>query len=215
MDSGEFTVIEPLKSIYEDISQESIDECTKIAKFNALNRLLRNNCYNISCANGSNTPSKSIANGAFDASIMIVEAIPSEKETFTGCFTNESGFLLQEALKNSNIKRSDIYCTTIAKCCDIRNANEEMVQHCIDTFFAQELKLIQPKKLVLTHSAFFVCRKYNIVDYSFGNINYFSKIDITLFNSFNTEMYIIYDPNSLENAQQRESFRQGLNYIFQ
>ena len=209
--NGNVTLISPLQD--DSVSKESIDNCIKIARLNALNKKLFNNCSNVSCSICNKCQSKSIANGSFNASIMLVDAFPSEYESFTGCFTDKKGYLLEECLKDCKTKRSDIYCTTLIKCTNIKDTNQSIIQNCLKHYFLEELKLIHPSKFILTYSAFQACLKYQIIPY-IGSINYFTKFNVTVNNSFNVDMYVIYDLNNIT-EQSRVALKQGLNYILQ
>ena len=204
------TVIHPIQPS-NNISQESINNCIAIAKLNCLNKKLFNNCCDASCPIYNNSVSKCVSNGAFDAEIMLVDAFPSEYETFTGSFTDEKGYLLEESIRSSKHKRSDIYCTNIIKCFNVQDTNESIISNCLQNYFLKELEMIHPKKLILTYSAFQACLKYKIIPY-IGNINYFTKTNVVICGNINTDMYVIYDLKNLT-VQQEEAFKQGMNYI--
>lgn len=208
--SGDAAIIYPIQS--DEYDQECIDNCLKIAKLNALNKMLYNNCCNASCGICDNSISKSVANGYANADIMLVDAFPSQYETFTGCFTDEKGYFLESVLKSSRIKRSDIYCTTVIKCFNVQDTNVAIINNCIKHYFRKELDIIKPKKIIFTYSAFQACLKYGIIPH-LGSINYFTKTNVQ-FDSFSADMYIIYDFKQLSD-QQKEAFKQGLNYILQ
>ena len=203
--NGDKTAIYPMQTCFNDISQKSIDTCIKIAKLNAINKQLNCNC--MQCAIGNNSISKCISNGSYEASTIIVDAFPSEYETFTGAMTDEKGYLLTEVLQD---KRQDIYCTTLLKCHIFKNADEHLIKECLDNYFKKEIELIQPKKTILTFSAFQACLKYQIIE-SVGAVNYFTKIKSKVYN-YETDVYVIYDFNNLS-EQQRQAFKQGFNII--
>lgn len=210
------TKIIPLRTSFNDVSPESIEHCVNIAKLNAMNKMLYNNCCNASCAIYNNSVSKCISNGSCNASIMFVDAFPSEYESYTGAFTDEKGYLLEEALKKTKFSRSDIYCTTLIKCFNIKDTNEGIISNCLQNYFYKELDLVKPKCIIFTYSAFQASLKYKIIPYT-GNINYFSKVhthfkSISLNVDVETDIFIVYDIKSL-NEQQRETFKQGIEFI--
>lgn len=208
------TTIIPLVNNNPFISKESVDKCTKIARLNALNKNLFNNCCNISCPIYNNTVSKSIFSGSCDASTMLVDAFPSEYESFTGCFTDEKGFLLEEILNSIGIHRSDIYCTTVIKCYDIAHTNTDIINNCLKHYFYNEIEIIKPKKLVVTYSAYQAILKYGLIPFV-GTINYFSKKHITLSNNLETDLYVIYDFKDCQTLteQQINAFTEGLKIV--
>jgi uracil-DNA glycosylase family 4 len=203
------TVIHPIQA--DGVDQRFINNCINIARINAVKKQLFNNCCASSCGIYNNSVSKSVPNGSCNASIMLVDAFPSEYETFTGSFTDEKGYLLEEIIDNCKIKRSDIYCTTVIKCFNVMDTNENIISNCLQQYFIRELEIISPKKLLLTYSAFQACLKYNIVPH-IDNINYFTKTNIVLCGKINTDMYVIYDFKNLS-AQQKEALKQGMNYV--
>lgn len=209
--NGNATVVRPIQS--NEYDQECINNCVKIAKLNALNKMLYNNCCNVSCSICNNSISKSVANGSHMAKTMLVDAFPTQYETFTGCFTDEKGYLLESILQNTKINRSDIYCTTVIKCFNVHDTNGDIINNCIKHYFLNEINIIEPKKIIFTYSAFQACLKYEVIPY-IGNINYFTKTHIQLKNGLETDMYVVYDLNQLS-GQQKEAFKQGLNYILQ
>lgn len=205
------TKIIPLKSSF-NISQKSIENCINIAKMNSINKKLFNNCCNSNCDIYNKSISKCVSNGSTNASIMLIDAFPSEYESFTGAFTDEKGYLLEECIKDTNIKRLDIYCTNIIKCFNIQDLNKSAIDNCISNFLYNEISLVKPKKIIFTHSAFNAGLKYNIIP-QMNNVNYFSKIH-TVINNIETDMYIVYDIKAL-NEQQREAFKEGMRFILQ
>ena len=205
------TVIHPVEPD-SGISQESVDNCVKIAKLNSLYRMLHNNCNDLNCCICNNTRSKSISNGSVNASIMFIDALPSEYETYTGCFTDNKGYLLEESLKDTKYNRTDLYCTTVIKCFDVSNLTSDIACACINNLFKREFDIVKPKKIIITSSAFQALLKYKVIKCN-ENINYFTKT-ITDFNDTKVELYVVYDMNNL-NEQQKESFKQGLHYILQ
>lgn len=212
------TKITPLQSSFNDVSPESIEHCINIAKFNAMNKMLFNNCCNASCAICNNSVSKCISNGSYNASTMFVDAFPSEYESYTGAFTDEKGYLLEEALKGTKFSRSDIYCTTLIKCFNIHDTNEGIINNCLLNYFYKELDLIKPKRIIFTYSAFQASLKYKVIPYT-GNINYFTKVhthfqSISLHTAVETDIFIVYDIKALT-EQQREAFKQGIQFILQ
>ena len=207
--NGNLTKIRPLEPSF-NVSQQSVDDCIKIAKFNALNKKLFNNCCNVNCPISINTLSKCISNGSYNASIMFVDAYPSEYESFTGSVTDNKGYLLNESLKNTKYNRADIYCTTLIKCSNLQGLNEGIINNCLQQYFCKEFELIRPKKVIFTSSAFNAGLKYNIIP-AIGNVNYFSKVKAEIY-GIETNIYIVYDINALS-EQQQEAFKQGLSYI--
>ena len=207
------TIITPINNENPMISQESVNDCIRIAKINSLNKKIYNNCSNCSCPISDKTHSKCVPNGNYNASIMLVDAFPSVYESFTGCLTDEKGYLLNEVLKQCNVNRSDIYCTTMLKCYNVKDTNECIVKDCLANYFSEEILLIKPKKLILTNSAFQACHRYGIIP-DIGSINYFTKKPVTLNNGVNTNIYVIYDMSNINN-QQMEAFKQGLKLVFQ
>lgn len=212
MDNVSVTVNIPTKSDFTDVTQEAINDCTMITKFNAMNSSLYCNCHYANCSNYDKTYGKCIPNGGLNASIMMVDAFPSEYETVAGAFTEEKGYLLNEALKGTKYKRSDIYCTNIIKCSNIQETNENMIFHCLEEYFYKELDLVKPKKIIFTYSAYQACLKYKIVPHV-GNVNYFTKIHTTIRN-LEMDMFIVYDIKTLT-LQQRDAFKQGMKMILQ
>lgn len=212
MDNVSVTVNIPTKSDFTDITQEAINDCTTITKFNAMNSSLYCNCHYVNCSNCDKTHGKCIPNGGLNASIMMVDAFPSEYEAVAGAFTEEKGYLLNETLKGIKYKRSDIYCTNIIKCSNIQETNENMIFHCLEEYFYKELDLVKPKKIILTYSAYQACLKYKIVPHV-GNVNYFTKIHTTIRN-LEMDMFIVYDIKTLT-LQQRDAFKQGMKMILQ
>lgn len=212
MDNPSVTVNILIKSDFTDITQEAINDCTTIAKFNAMNSALYCNCHYTNCSNCDKTHGKCISNGGLNASIMMVDAFPSEYEAVAGAFTEEKGYLLNEVLKGTKYKRSDIYCTNIIKCSNIQETNENMIFHCLEEYFYKELDLVKPKRIILTYSAYQACLKYKIVPHV-GNVNYFTKIHTTIRN-LEMDMFIVYDIKALT-LQQRDAFKQGMKMILQ
>lgn len=213
VNNGNKTIIRPIQSSHDDVSQQSVNNCINIAKFNALNKQLHNNCCNVNCPIANNTNSKCIANGSFNAKIMFIDAFPSQYETFTGCMTDEKGYLFEEALSHTKVKRSDIYCTTVLKCSDVSSVNESIVTNCLKCYLQKEVNLIKPEKVILTYSAFQALLKYQVIPYT-GQINYFNKFRCTMFGGIEVDTYVIYDINQL-NKDQRQTFKQGLQFILQ
>lgn len=212
LDNHVVSVNIPTKSDYNDIAQESISSCTSIIRFNALNSALYCNCVHSHCANANKTTGKCIANGGLNASIMFVDAFPSDFESVAGAFTDEKGYLLNEILKDTKYKRSDLYCTNMIKCHNIQDTNADMICNCLEEYFYKEIDLVKPKKMILTYSAFQACLKYKIVPHM-GNINYFTKIHTSIRN-LEIDMYIVYDIKALT-IQQRDAFKQGMKMILQ
>ena len=211
-DSHAISVNIPTKSDFNDISQESIDNCISIMKINAINSSLFCNCQYTNCPNYNKTNGKCISNGGLNASIMFVDAFPSEYEAIAGAFTEEKGFLLNETLKGTKYKRSDIYCTNMIKCSNIQDTNQDMINHCLEEYFYKEIELVKPKRIIFTYSAFQASLKYKVVPH-IGNVNYFTKIPIQIRN-LETDMFIVYDIKSLT-QQQRDAFKQGMKMILQ
>ena len=156
------TFIHPLEKT-DDISETSVVDCLKIAHMNAMNKQLFNNCCNINCGICNRTKSKAISNGSLNADIMFVCAYPSEYETYTGCFTDDKGYFLNELLTKADVKRSSVYCTSILKCNALESTNENIVNNCLNNYFKKELRIINPRKIIFTITALKVCIKYNIV----------------------------------------------------
>lgn len=204
-------IIRPIEPSFNDISKQSVDECVNIAKINSLNKKLHNNCANVNCQIANKTKSKCISNGDITSDIMIIDAYPSEYESFTGCLTDEKGYLLNDVLKDTKYKRSDIYCTTVLKCSNVRETDESMVSKCLECYLLQEISIVNPKKIILTFSAFQALLKYKIIPY-IGNINYFNKVHCSIANKFESDIYVIYDIDNL-NEDQIKTFKQGLRYI--
>ena len=211
-DSHAISVNIPTKYDFNDISQESIDNCISIMKINAINSSLFCNCQYTNCPNYNKTNGKCISNGGLNASIMFVDAFPSEYEAIAGAFTEEKGFLLNETLKGTKYKRSDIYCTNMIKCSNIQDTNQDMINHCLEEYFYKEIELVKPKRIIFTYSAFQASLKYKVVPH-IGNVNYFTKIPIQIRN-LETDMFIVYDIKSLT-QQQRDAFKQGMKMILQ
>ena len=205
------TRIIPKLSSNTDISQESTDICENIARFNEINKKLNNNCSNCNCDNFDKTLSKCIPNGSLNKNIMFIDAFPTEYETFTGALTDEKGFLLNEALKNCKINRDDIYCTNIIKCYNIKCITEQHVRNCSSNYLSKEFKIVKPKKTIFTYSAFQAGLKYKIINHT-GLINYFTKTNAVIYD-IETELYIVYDINSLATPAQRQSFITGMQSI--
>jgi uracil-DNA glycosylase family 4 len=199
-------------SAFNDVTNESINECIKIAKYNALNSELYCNCNYSNCSNCNKTNTKCISNGSLNASIMMVDAFPSEYESALGAFTEEKGFLLNEVLKGTKYKRADIYCTNIVKCSNVQDTNPGIITHCLEEYFYKEVELIKPKCIILTYSAFQACLKYKVIPYV-GNVSYFNKIRTNIRN-LEMDMFIVYDIKTLT-QQQRDTFKQGMKIILQ
>ena len=206
------TKITPLQPYDNTVSQESIESCINIARLNALNKRLFCNCYNASCSIYDHSQSKCVSNGNLNASIMFVDAFPSEYESFTGALTDEKGYLLEESIKNTNVKRSDIYCANLIKCFNVQDTNVDIINNCLENYFYKEFDLVKPKKIIFTYSAFQAGLKYNIIPYT-GNVNYFTKIK-TVIRNLEIDMFIVYDMKTL-NEQQKNSFKQGMQIILQ
>lgn len=202
----------PVQSDFSDITKESIDECVDIVKLNALNSALYCNCHYSNCSNCDKTQGKCISNGGLNASIMFVDAFPSEYESVAGAFTEEKGYILNEVLKGTKYKRSDIYCTNMIKCNNVQDTNSNIISHCLEEYFYKEIELVKPKRIIFTYSAFQACLKYKVVPHT-GNINYFTKIHTTIRN-LETDIFIVYDIKALT-QQQRDAFKQGMKMILQ
>ena len=212
LDNHVISVNIPTKSDFNDVAQESINDCVTIIKYNALNSALYCNCKYSRCANADRTNGKCVSNGGLNASIMFVDAFPSELESVTGAFTDEKGYLLNEILKGTKYKRSDIYCTNMIKCHNIQDTNADMIFNCLESYFYKEIELVKPQKIIFTYSAFQACLKYKVIPH-FGNINYFTKVHTNIRN-LEIDMFIVYDIKALT-IQQRDAFKQGMKMILQ
>lgn len=191
------------------------NSCNKILKINSINRNLINSCMSTSCPIRDKSWARGVSNGNLDATIMLVDAFPEEYDAYGGCFTGDSGLLIEQALSGKK-SRNDIYCTVMIKCHNVHDTTPDIVRGCLKTYFVKELEIIKPTKLILTYSAFQACQKYNII-YNVKDVNYFmkSEIDIPPLNMFKVGMYVIYDFKQVLSGDEKvkQSFVQGLQSI--
>lgn len=89
--------------------------------------------------------------GSIDSPIVFIGEGPGRKEDELGRpFVGPAGKLLEESLGQIGLKREDVYITNVVKCRPPDNRDpspEEVEEH--KPFLERELKLIQPKLIVL------------------------------------------------------------------
>lgn len=159
-------------------SQSSTDMCIKLQELNLLNKQLFNSCMYTDCAIKGNTFPRSVSNGSVFSDIMLVDAFPTEYSAYTGCLTDERGYILEEALIETQHTRDSIYCTDMIKCHNVQDLNHDCVVNCLKHYFFKELEIVNPKAIILTDSAYKACVKYEILPAD--NYNYFTWNDTSI-----------------------------------
>ena len=85
--------------------------------------------------------------GPKDARIMLVGEAPGKNEDETGRpFIGMAGRLLSEIIEEADMKRSDIYITSIVKCRPENNRKPKKLEYttCIDLYLSRQIELIDP-----------------------------------------------------------------------
>ena len=91
-----------------------------------------------------------VSNLMFNAKFMLVGYSP-HIDDYPIClpFQNEASKIFEKELKKNKIKKNNFYTTNIIKCMNDRKPNKEDEKTCSDSFFTNEIKIIQPKMLVV------------------------------------------------------------------
>jgi uracil-DNA glycosylase family 4 len=212
---GNVIVVTPIVPKQEDINQQSINNCIKIARMNAINKKLYNNCFDCGCPIADKTLSKVISNGSYNASTMFVDAFPSEYETYTGTFTDEKGYFIEQVLSELNIDRQSIYFTNMIKCSNVKDSNPNIISKCLNNYFITELDLINPKKLVVDSSTLNALQKYGVITCTGEIKNFFSEYKIKTINGMDMNIYVIPKVINVMNADlnTKRNFKEGLKMI--
>ena len=189
---------------------KSYENSSKILKHNSILRELIGSCSNTSCPIKCNTWARCIPNGKLNTEIMFADAYPNAFDVYGGCFTGITGEILHQGL--SNINRDNIYCTTILKCNNIQDVNQNVIKCCLSFYFLKELENIKPKKLILTNAAYLACVKYNVL-HSVDNITLFTKNIVNIIGlDYELELYVVLDFDE-SNEQNQKNLIQGLQFI--
>lgn len=195
----------------ENVSDVVKKSCNNITKHNIMCSELFGLCKRINCPLAEKGLGRCIPTGYINSDTMLIDAYPDEYEACAGCFTGNKGYILAQALELAHKNFNDIYCTTVLKCNNLQETNQNIVDNCIRMFCMSEIERIKPKKIIFTYSAYQVALKYNILQ-PVGGIQYFQPRDVVLLPSnLSTIVYICYDFNN--NKDTIKSLIQGLQMI--
>lgn len=90
--------------------------------------------------------------GNVNSSVMFIGEAPGEKENRTGRpFVGRSGKLLDEFMTLNDIKRKNVYLTSVIKCHPPKNRNPKTdeLNTCINNWLNKQIKMINPSLIVL------------------------------------------------------------------
>ncbi len=89
--------------------------------------------------------------GPLDAALMLIGQNPGAEEGKTGRpFVGRSGKYLDKVLAANNIKRQDLYITSVVKCTTPRNRkpSQKEIEDCLPLLVAQ-IENIKPRRIIL------------------------------------------------------------------
>ena len=212
---GNVIIVTPMIPKQEDINQQSVNNCIKIARMNALNKKLYNNCYDCGCPIADKTLSKVISNGSYNASTMFVDAFPSEFETYTGTFTDEKGYFIEQVLYELNIDRQSIYFTNIIKCSNVKDSNPSIISKCLTNYFVIEIELINPKRLIVDASGLNALQKYGIITCAGDISKFYNEYKVKTIHNIDISLYVIPKVIDVMNSDfnTKKNFKEGLKMI--
>ena len=138
--------------------------------------------------------------GNLKADIMFISDEPSNSEDNLGFFyAGKSGELLVKMIENVlNIKKEDVYITTLVKCKSSNSLNKSHIESCND-YLLKQIELIKPKLIVSLGE--------NTYSYLFNEKDKFSQVrgkecyyhNIKLVPTFSAN-YLLRNPSSKKDA---------------
>jgi len=138
--------------------------------------------------------------GNLKANIMFISDEPSNSEDNLGFFyAGKSGELLVKMIENVlNIKKEDVYITTLVKCKSSNSLNKSHIESCND-YLLKQIELIKPKLIVSLGE--------NTYSYLFNEKDKFSQVrgkecyyqNIKLVPTFSAN-YLLRNPSSKKDA---------------
>ena len=138
--------------------------------------------------------------GNLKADIMFISDEPSNSEDDLGFFyAGKSGELLVKMIENVlNIKKEDVYITTLVKCKSSNSLNKSHIESCND-YLLKQIELIKPKLIVSLGE--------NTYSYLFNEKDKFSQVrgkacyyhNIKLVPTFSAN-YLLRNPSSKKDA---------------
>ncbi len=138
--------------------------------------------------------------GNLKADIMFISDEPSNSENNLGFFyAGKSGELLVKMIENVlNIKKEDVYITTLVKCKSSNSLNKSHIESCND-YLLKQIELIKPKLIVSLGE--------NTYSYLFNEKDKFSQVrgkecyyhNIKLVPTFSAN-YLLRNPSSKKDA---------------
>jgi len=154
--------------------------------------------------------------GNLNSDIVFIGEAPGKNEDETGVpFCGRAGKILDELLKDINLKREEVYITNIVKCRPPKNRDpkKEEIEEC-KFFLDQQIDLIKPKIIcpLGRFSSKYILKKYLDKDYEIGEVH--GKV-FKVNNLFIIPMYhpaaAIYDRKKIETL--KKDFKKIINNL--
>lgn len=138
--------------------------------------------------------------GNSNSDIMFISDEPSNSEDEMGVFyTGKSGELLSKMIENVlNIKKEDVYLTTLVKCKSINGLNNSCIDTCND-YLIKQIELVNPKLIVALGEKAYSYLLKNSSDFAQIRGKELSFNGISLIATFSAS-YLLRNPSSKKDA---------------
>jgi uracil-DNA glycosylase len=140
------------------------------------------------------------AYGNSNSDIMFISDEPSNSEDEMGVFyTGKSGELLSKMIENVlNIKKEDVYLTTLVKCKSSNGLNNSCIDTCND-YLLKQIELVNPKLIVALGEKVYSYLLKNSFDFAQVRGKELSFNGISLITTFSPS-FLLRNPSSKKDA---------------